>query len=86
MTNAIPPVDTGSLALRDFDDLVALGSQCAAVVEKPMKVGEAKSRIAFLAPSSGTTGVQKAVAISHYNAISVIIQIATFNRIDEEYA
>ncbi|ESK91930.1 phenylacetyl- ligase [Moniliophthora roreri MCA 2997] len=85
MTNANTPVDTG-LTFRVFDELVVLGSQCAAVVEKPMKAGEAKSRIAFLAPSSGTTGVQKAVAISHYNAISVIIQIATFNRIGEEYA
>ncbi|KAI3604957.1 phenylacetyl-ligase [Moniliophthora roreri] len=58
MTNANTPVDTG-LTFRVFDELVVLGSQCAAVVEKPMKAGEAKSRIAFLAPSSGTTGVQK---------------------------
>jgi 4-coumarate--CoA ligase len=30
--------------------------------------------------------VRQAVAISHYNAISVIIQIATLNRIGEDYA
>ncbi|KAF7324722.1 Acyl-CoA desaturase [Mycena kentingensis (nom. inval.)] len=48
--------------------------------------GEARSEIAFLAPSSGTTGLPKVVALSHFNAISILCQIATFNRLNEDYA
>ncbi|KAE9402574.1 amp dependent CoA ligase [Gymnopus androsaceus JB14] len=70
---------------QSFDDLIQQGTLLPPVVEKPFKNGEAKTRIAFLAPSSGTTGVQKAVAISHFNVISIIIQAATFNRIGEDY-
>ncbi|KAK1220334.1 hypothetical protein PQX77_016905 [Marasmius sp. AFHP31] len=79
---------TTPLAFRTFEELVRLGRapDCPPVIEKRLQPGEAKRRIAFLAPSSGTTGLQKAVAISHYNAISVIVQIATFNRIGEDYA
>ncbi|KAJ3777221.1 phenylacetyl-CoA ligase [Lentinula raphanica] len=66
-----------------FDSLIEQGSLLPPVIEKPFQEGEAKTRIAFLAPSSGTTGVPKAVAISHYNVISIVIQAAIFNRIGE---
>ncbi|KIK57454.1 hypothetical protein GYMLUDRAFT_172807 [Collybiopsis luxurians FD-317 M1] len=69
-----------------FDGLIEQGSMLPPVIEKPFKNGEAKTRIAFLAPSSGTTGIQKAVSISHFNVISIIIQAAKFNRIGEDYA
>ncbi|KAF9259269.1 phenylacetyl-CoA ligase [Marasmius fiardii PR-910] len=89
VTNPSPQATTThgpTVALRTIEELLELGSRCEPVVEKPMRPGEAKHRIAFLTPSSGTTGLQKAVAISHYNAINVIIQIAYFNRIGEDYA
>ncbi|KAJ3851893.1 phenylacetyl-CoA ligase [Lentinula lateritia] len=70
---------------RSFDSLIKQGSLLPPVNEKPFKDGEAKTRIAFLAPSSGTTGVQKAVAISHFNVISIVMQVAIFNRIGEAY-
>ncbi|KAJ3785036.1 phenylacetyl-CoA ligase [Lentinula aff. detonsa] len=70
---------------QSFNSLIGQGSLLPPVIEKPFKEGEAKTRIAFLAPSSGTTGVQKAVAISHFNVISIVIQAATFNCIGEEY-
>ncbi|KAJ4474378.1 phenylacetyl-CoA ligase [Lentinula aciculospora] len=70
---------------QSFDSLIGQGSLLPPAIEKPFKEGEAKTRIAFLAPSSGTTGVQKAVAISHFNVISIVIQAATFNRIGEDY-
>ncbi|KAJ3933062.1 MAG: phenylacetyl-CoA ligase [Lentinula lateritia] len=70
---------------RSFDSLIKQGSLLPPVIEKPFKDGEAKTRIAFLAPSSGTTGVQKAVAISHFNVISIVMQVAIFNRIGETY-
>lgn len=44
---------------QSFDDLIQRGSLLPPVTVKPFKKGEAKKRIAFLAPSSGTTGVQK---------------------------
>ncbi|OSD00520.1 phenylacetyl-CoA ligase [Trametes coccinea BRFM310] len=50
------------------------------------KPGEAREKIAFLCFSSGTTGKPKAVAISHYNLISDLIQFAAFNRVNENYA
>ncbi|KAF5391038.1 hypothetical protein D9757_003956 [Collybiopsis confluens] len=87
-----------------FDGLIQQGSMMPPVIEKAFKEDEAKTRIAFLAPSSGTTGMQKAssfmylpsgtgfkrnrpqaVAISHFNVISIIIQAAKFNRIGEDY-
>ncbi|OBZ76954.1 putative 4-coumarate--CoA ligase 1 [Grifola frondosa] len=48
--------------------------------------GQGKTTIAFLCFSSGTTGRPKAVAVSHYNVISNIVQSATFNRVKDDYA
>ncbi|KAJ7901590.1 phenylacetyl-CoA ligase, partial [Mycena leptocephala] len=72
--------------VRNLYDLIHEGSSLPGFNERVLTQGEAKSKIAFLAPSSGTTGTQKVVAISHYNVISIVIQSATFNRINESYA
>ncbi|KAF5315018.1 hypothetical protein D9619_007429 [Psilocybe cf. subviscida] len=45
--------------------------------------GEAKSKLAFLSFSSGTTGRPKAVAISHYSLIANVLQIAVHSRLTE---
>ncbi|KAI9056488.1 phenylacetyl-CoA ligase [Trametes sanguinea] len=50
------------------------------------KPGEAREKIAFLCFSSGTTGKPKAVAISHFNLISDLIQFAAFNHVNQNYA
>ncbi|KAF4618282.1 hypothetical protein D9613_011669 [Agrocybe pediades] len=42
---------------------------------------QASDKIAFLCFSSGTTGLPKAVAISHRNVICSMLQIATYNRL-----
>ncbi|KAJ7596066.1 phenylacetyl-CoA ligase [Mycena floridula] len=79
--------ETGDPILyRSVDELIEEGRHLAPFVDRILDEGEAKKTIAFLAPSSGTTGVQKAVAISHYNVISILIQSATFNRLNEPYA
>ncbi|KAG8214730.1 hypothetical protein J3R82DRAFT_9818 [Butyriboletus roseoflavus] len=52
-------------------------------VERKLKPGEAKSKIAFLNFSSGTTGKPKAVAISHYGPITNVIQMAVHNKINQ---
>lgn len=50
--------------------------------ERRLAKGEAKTKLAFLSFSSGTTGRPKAVAIPHYALISNVVQIARFNRKD----
>ncbi|KAI0634357.1 phenylacetyl-CoA ligase [Trametes polyzona] len=50
------------------------------------KPGQAREKIAFLCFSSGTTGKPKAVAISHFNLISDLIQFATFAGANQNYA
>ncbi|KAJ7182711.1 amp dependent CoA ligase [Mycena crocata] len=93
----------GPAGFKNLDNLIHEGPSLPAFLEKKLGPGEAKTAVAFLAPSSGTTGTQKAsilpsqnhsshqsywqvVAISHYNVISIVIQSATFNRINEPYA
>lgn len=56
---------------RSFDSLIKQGSLLPPVIEKPFKDGEAKTRIAFLAPSSGTTGVQKVFRIMDLTEVSL---------------
>ncbi|KAF8133972.1 amp dependent CoA ligase [Boletus edulis] len=53
-------------------------------LERKLKPGEAKSKIAFLNFSSGTTGKPKAVAISHYAPIVNVIQMALHNKINRD--
>ncbi|KAI0711319.1 phenylacetyl-CoA ligase [Earliella scabrosa] len=54
-------------------------------VEHRLLGGQAKTTIAFLCFSSGTTGEPKAVCISHHNIICNVVQAATFNRVHESY-
>ncbi|KAJ7472321.1 phenylacetyl-CoA ligase [Mycena galericulata] len=77
---------SGPAEFRNLDGLINEARSLPDFRERVLAPGEAKSTIAFLAPSSGTTGTQKVVAISHYNVISIVIQSATFNRINEPYA
>ncbi|KAJ7705421.1 phenylacetyl-CoA ligase [Mycena rosella] len=77
---------SGPPGFRNLCDLIDAAPSLPPFKERELKDGEAKTKVAFLAPSSGTTGTQKLVAISHYNVISIVIQSATFNRINEAYA
>jgi len=52
-------------------------------VERHLNPGEAKTKIAFLCFSSGTTGRPKAVAIPHYAVIANIIQYAVFLKVND---
>ncbi|KII86637.1 hypothetical protein PLICRDRAFT_177391 [Plicaturopsis crispa FD-325 SS-3] len=69
------------------NDLVAYGlSQPTSFVERRLAPGEAKTKLAFLSFSSGTTGRPKAVAIPHYSPIANIIQMAVHNKVNTNYA
>ncbi|TCD60045.1 hypothetical protein EIP91_010839, partial [Steccherinum ochraceum] len=54
--------------------------------ERRLNPGEAKTKLALLSFSSGTTGRPKAVAIPHYALIANVIQMSTFGRVNEDYA
>lgn len=57
-----------------------------AFVERRLKKGEGKTKVAFLSFSSGTTGKPKAVAIAHYAPMVNVIQIAQYTKVNENYA
>ncbi|KAF8630887.1 hypothetical protein AX17_005245 [Amanita inopinata Kibby_2008] len=68
------------------DELVRQGSQRERVfVERKFKPGEARTKLAYLSFSSGTTGKPKAVAIPHYSVMTNVIQIAAHNKVNENY-
>ncbi|TBU58568.1 phenylacetyl-CoA ligase [Dichomitus squalens] len=69
-----------------IESLIQHTGQPRSYTEKVLEAGQAKTTIAFLCFSSGTTGKPKAVSISHFNVICNVIQCATFNRISEPYA
>ncbi|KAI1785728.1 phenylacetyl-CoA ligase [Ganoderma leucocontextum] len=68
-----------------IESLIEEHESHAPYVEHKFKPGEAKTAVAFLCFSSGTTGNPKAVAVSHSNAICAIIQNAMSNRLNEQY-
>lgn len=53
--------------------------------ERRLAPGEAKTKLALLSFSSGTTGRPKAVAIPHYSVIANTIQMATHGKLAEDY-
>ncbi|KAG1847293.1 phenylacetyl-CoA ligase [Suillus tomentosus] len=68
------------------ESIIQLGlSNEAAFVERRLKKGEGKTKIAFLNFSSGTTGKPKAVAIAHYAPIVNVLQIAQYTKVNETY-
>ncbi|KAE9400526.1 phenylacetyl-CoA ligase [Gymnopus androsaceus JB14] len=60
-----------------LDELVSSGATTPRTFsECRLKPGEAKTKVAFLSFSSGTTGKPKAVAIPHYSIISNVVQMS----------
>ncbi|KAF8120501.1 hypothetical protein EV363DRAFT_1189378, partial [Boletus edulis] len=51
--------------------------------ERVLQPGEAKTKVAFLNFSSGTTGKPKAIAIPHYAPIANVIQLAAYHRVND---
>lgn len=70
-----------------IEDLIYQGHRTVdpTFVERRLRPGEAKLKLAFLSFSSGTTGKPKAVAIPHFAPIANIIQIAAHNKINTDY-
>ncbi|KDQ63365.1 hypothetical protein JAAARDRAFT_147605 [Jaapia argillacea MUCL 33604] len=71
--------------LPTLDQLINEGlSNEASFVERRLKPGEGKKKLAFLSFSSGTTGKPKAVAIPHYSPIANVIQMAVQQKVNED--
>ena len=65
-----------SVAYASLDGLINSGRiGSTSFIEQRLRPGEAKTKVAFLCFSSGTTGKPKAVAISHYAAIANVLQV-----------
>ncbi|KAJ6590069.1 phenylacetyl-CoA ligase [Mycena vulgaris] len=61
--------------------LIAYGKNLPPFSQPALTPGEGKTKLAFLSFSSGTTGLPKAVSISHYNVISNILQAEALNHV-----
>ncbi|KAI0657594.1 phenylacetyl-CoA ligase [Cubamyces menziesii] len=74
------------LPFKSVEDLIDDKSLPPYTEFKFSKPGEAREKIAFLCFSSGTTGKPKAVAISHFNVISDLIQFSALCGANQNYA
>lgn len=80
----VPSTDISS-DYTTVDELVAFGGESKIEIqERKFGPGEAKTKVALLSFSSGTTGNPKAVAITHYGIIANIIQLAAHNRVNDD--
>ncbi|KAI0356902.1 acetyl-CoA synthetase-like protein [Trametes cingulata] len=69
----------------NVQDLVVRGlRETQQFTERRLKAGEAKTKLALLCFSSGTTGKAKAVMIPHYSIIANVIQMAQHLRLTDE--
>ncbi|XEV06024.1 hypothetical protein FSHL1_011311 [Fusarium sambucinum] len=67
-----------------LEDLVREGSELDRVDELQWVPGQGARQTAFLCFSSGTSGLPKAVMISHYNVISNVLQHVTHDSVARE--
>lgn len=66
---------------KTIHELIQKGKSSGSVLSTvKLKPGEAKTKLAFICYSSGTTGIAKGVMISHYNLISNILQTWLLNK------
>ncbi|KAH9044383.1 amp dependent CoA ligase [Lactarius pseudohatsudake] len=83
------PLDTihgprSSTIAPDLHELITYGlAHQPYFVERALRPGEGRTKIAFLSFSSGTTGKPKAVEIPHYAPIANILQMAAWWRVND---
>jgi 4-coumarate--CoA ligase len=70
----IEPPAKGKAAVPTVEDLVKKHAKSAPIKHFKLSKGQAKTKVAFLSMSSGTTGLPKAVVICHYSVTTNTIQ------------
>ncbi|KAJ7320879.1 amp dependent CoA ligase [Mycena albidolilacea] len=69
------------------DELIAKGlSLPNAPFTRKLHPGEGRKKIALLSPSSGTTGLPKVVALSHFGLIAGVLMVSSHQMSDAKYA
>ncbi|GLB35962.1 putative AMP-binding enzyme C-terminal domain [Lyophyllum shimeji] len=78
------PLGPATSSCSTVEELVEYGARIPVThTELCLRPGEAKTTLAFLSFSSGTTGKPKAVAIPHYAVIANVIQMTTHYRLND---
>ncbi|KAH0559178.1 hypothetical protein GP486_004291 [Trichoglossum hirsutum] len=73
---AVPPAE-----FKTVNRLIEEGAHLPKLEELKWKNGEGAKRVAFLCYSSGTSGLPKAVMVSHRNVIANTLQLATYEKL-----
>ncbi|RGP74953.1 putative phenylacetyl- ligase [Fusarium sporotrichioides] len=74
----VPETSQDSLKVSTLDDLMAAGKDLPLFEKTPLSEGEASRRVAYYCTTSGTSGFQRVVAITHENIIASILQAGLF--------
>ena len=69
-----------NLPFVNVPDLIQLGAKSPEIVPLKLAPGEAKTKVALINFSSGTSGLPKGVLISHYNVITNVCQLYNSER------
>ncbi|KAF4343011.1 AMP-binding enzyme [Fusarium beomiforme] len=77
--DADPEKQAQAKEIPTFDDLVEEGKSLPSLEHLRWHKRHGMRQVAFLSYSSGTSGLPKAVKISHHNIIAIILQYRTFN-------
>ncbi|KAM0470468.1 hypothetical protein ACHAP7_009532 [Fusarium lateritium] len=68
-------------SFKTVDDLIAQGRQLTKVPQIVWPRGQGARQVAYLCYSSGTSGLPKAVKISHQNIIANVLQMCTYESV-----
>ncbi|EXM30118.1 hypothetical protein FOTG_05141 [Fusarium oxysporum f. sp. vasinfectum 25433] len=78
------PDDNSKLPFTTFDDLVKEGADLPKLEPLKWVKGQGARQVAFLCYSSGTSGLPKAVMISHRNVIANVLQLTTYESVSRK--
>ncbi|KAF4440626.1 putative phenylacetyl-CoA ligase [Fusarium austroafricanum] len=78
------PESNSKLPFTTFDDLVQEGAGLPELEPLKWVKGQGARQVAFLCYSSGTSGLPKAVMISHRNVIANVLQLTTYECVSRQ--
>ncbi|KAF2633109.1 putative AMP dependent ligase/synthetase [Macroventuria anomochaeta] len=76
--------DLGLAKIPTLDDLLAAAKELLPMHKTPLAADEATRRVAYYCTTSGTSGFQRIVAITHKNMIASILQATSFYKATRE--